>query len=160
MTAACWSELEWSQQSLGPATCHQEQVTDYSLTGIMVGDGSGTDAGGSLSFHHPQENLNLGTETWMGTWISSRAKPQSSNWRELCTLVEFFHREVEHNSTCFHHRRAFYFTNNSVTCDTCRTGKSRFPSLHKLITEHKSLEMQLRCLLTVMHMPRDQIIAQ
>ena len=160
MTAGCWSELEWWQRSLGPATYHQEQVTDYSLMGIMIGDGSGTGAGGSLSFHHPREDLNLGAETWMGTWISSRAKSQSSNWRELRTLVEFFHREVERKSTRFCHRRVFYFTDNSVTYDTCRTGKSGSPSLHKLITELKSLEMQLRCLLTVVHLPGDQIIAQ
>ena len=109
MTAACWSELEWWQQSLKTATYHQEQVTDYSLTGIMVGDGSGTGTGGSLSFHHQQEDLDLGVETWMGAWISSRAKSQSSNWRELRTLVEFFHREVEHNSAHFCHWRVFCF---------------------------------------------------
>ena len=94
MTAKSWSELEWWQQSLGPDVFHQEQVVDYSMMGIMVGDGSGTGAGGSLSFHHHQPNLSLGTKTWMGTWISSRAQSQSSNWRELQTLVEFFHQEL------------------------------------------------------------------
>ena len=94
VTPKCWSELLWWQRSLGPDTFYQERISDYSVMGIMIGDGSGTGAGGSLSFHHHWKDLRLDTETWMGTWVSSRAKTQSSNWRELRTLVEFLQREV------------------------------------------------------------------
>ena len=47
-----------------------------------------------------------------------------------------------------------------MTYDTCRTGKSGSPTLHQLITELKSMEMQLQCTLTVGHIPGQQIIAQ
>ena len=109
-------------------------------------------AGGSLSFHHSQPGFNPGVEAWMGTWISGRAHLQSSNWRELRTLVEFLCREVIKKSSLFHHRRVFYFTDNSVTYDVCRVGKSSSPGLHALVTELKSLEMQIRCQLEVVHL--------
>ena len=101
ITPDCWSELCWWQESLGPQLHYQEQVSDYSMTGIMIGDGSGTGAGGSLSFHHNQISTNTGMETWMGTWISTEAQSQSSNWRELRTLLEFFHRENQKNASLF-----------------------------------------------------------
>ena len=161
MTTESWSELCWWQQSLGPAMYHQEQVVDYSVTGIMIGDGSGTGAGGTLSFHHHQDNLTLGIEAWMGTWISERAKTQSSNWRELRTLVEFLNRELQKKVSYFRHRRVFYFTDNSVTYDVCRVGKSKSSNtLHCLVTELKSLEMRLSCRLEVVHLPGEQLIAQ
>ena len=118
-----------------------ERVSDYSMMGIMIRDGSGTGARGSLSFHHHQKGLHLGTETWMGTWVSSRARVQSSNWRELRSLVEFLQREVRKEVSLFQNCRVFYFTNNTVTYDVCRVGKSSSPDLHALVTELKSLEI-------------------
>jgi len=159
VTAGVLEELRWRTQFLGPGMYHQEQVRDSTVTGIMLGDGSGTGAGGTLSFQHLGEQVDQ-VEAWMGTWTSNRAKHQSSNWRELRTLVEFLQREAKREDQRFHSRQIFYFTDNTVTYDVCRRGRSGATELHKLVTELKLLEVMLNCQVTVVHIPGTEIIAQ
>ena len=152
-------ELGWWKRFLGPGMYYQEQVRDTTVTGIMLGDGSGTGAGGTLSFQHLGKQVDQ-VEAWMGTWKSERGKSQSSNWRELRTLVEFLQREWARTDQRFYNRRVFYFTDNTVTYDVCRRGRSGSAELHKLVTELKMLEAKLNCQVVAVHIPGTEIIAQ
>ena len=93
LTNKAKEELEWWFQVLGPGLFGRDQVLDTTVAGIQIGDGSGTGAGGTLNFHHHGIEAK-DTEAWMGTWVKEKALDQSSNWRELRTLMEFLKQEA------------------------------------------------------------------
>ena len=96
----------------------------------------------------------------MGIWIGPQSSDQSSNWKELRTLLEFFRREARRPDSHYRNRRVFYFMDNSVTYDTCRKGKSSTKKLHQMVREIKGLSSTMNCLLIVVHIPGVEIIQQ
>ena len=159
LTGGAKEELEWWFQVLGPGLFRRDQVLDTTVAGIQIGDGSGTGAGGTLNFHHHGENVK-DTEAWMGTWVRKKALDESSNWKELRTLLEFLRREARGPGSRFRNRRIFYFTDNTTTYDVCRKGKSGTRGLHLMVREIKGLCATMNCLLTVLHIPGRETINQ
>jgi hypothetical protein len=93
----------------------------------------------------------------MGTW-TPHSSGQTSNWKELRTLVEVPHQEPGATSR-FRNHKVFYFTDNTVTYDVVRKGTSRAPRLRSLVRELKRLDLLHGCQLEVIqHVPGDVLI--
>jgi hypothetical protein len=150
-------ELDWWTESLGRGLQRQFQVEDENIVVITWGDGSGTGSGGTVEFQGDNCEPTTGVESWMGTWSGPRE--DTSNWRELRTLVEVLRREPVHSSR-YQGKRLFYFTDNMVTYDVVRRGSSRNPALHGLVRDLKRLELQHGCQVWVIHVPGDTMILQ
>ncbi len=123
------------------------------------GDGSGTGTGGTTE-HYPvteAQELAPEIELWMGVWKIG-AKPNSSNWKELRTILESLRQERTKNRVrgC----TVFYMTDNLVSYYVIRNGGSRIASLHSLVMELKELERELGCRLEVVHVPGTLMITQ
>ena len=96
----------------------------------------------------------------MGTWVQMKIWDESSDWKELHTLVEFLRREVRRPKSHFQNRRIFYFTDNTTAYDVCQKGKFGLEGLHKMVREMKHLCATMNCLLKVIHIPSREIINQ
>jgi hypothetical protein len=92
----------------------------------------------------------------MGTWTLPATK-QTSNWKELRTLVEVLRQEPVTNSR-FRGHKVFYFTDNMVTYDVVRKGTSTSPLLRALVKELKRIELLHDCQIEVIHVPGDVLI--
>ncbi|CAJ1936812.1 unnamed protein product [Cylindrotheca closterium] len=97
---------------------------------------------------------------WQGKW-----KPSiyifPSVWKELATLKEtlLWIKESPHAHQVIG-TTVFYFTDNSGVYWIATTGSSRTRSLHKLISEIRLLELDLQCVLQVVHVPGRVLITQ
>ena len=117
------------------------------------GDGSGTGTGGTL--HYPGEPLQL----WMGQW-SPAVHHQSSNWKELKTLLLTLQQFASRPRSETEGVTLFYFTDNSVTYYVTSSGASPSPGLHALVEEIQLLSLRLGCQLEVVHVPGVVMIDQ
>jgi hypothetical protein len=107
-------DLDWWIRSLEKGLRCQFQVRDEETMVVTWGDGSGTGSGGTIEFQQ-DSCMRVGAfESWMGTWSGPRE--DTSNWRELRTLLEVLRREPIEGSR-YHGKRLFYFTDNMVTYD-------------------------------------------
>jgi hypothetical protein len=94
--------------------CRQYQVDDTVLLIIKWGDGSGTGTGGtnqviSSTYHHIGP-LELNMVIWTSAVLSER---QTSNWKELWTVLETLQFEAKQKLKRVRGRRV-YFSDNSV----------------------------------------------
>ncbi|CAJ1956287.1 unnamed protein product, partial [Cylindrotheca closterium] len=118
------------------------------------GGGSGTGTGGTI--HLP----GCPFEMWRGKWVPL-AYEFPSVWKELATLKETLLRIKESpQAESVRHTTVLYFTDNSGVYWIATTGSSRSPGLHKLIGEIRLLELELDCMLQVVHVPGLVLISQ
>jgi hypothetical protein len=153
LSAASLEEMDWWFSSLQKGLSRTSQPSDASVFSLHFGDGSGTGTGVFYDRPEPSER-----ESWMGTW-TVRAKGQTSNWKELRTLVEVLAQEPVATSR-FRLHKVFYFTDNMVSADVVRTGRSRSPKLHALVRELKRLELVHECQVEVIQIPGEEIIEE
>ena len=147
-----WEDLNWWHAFVkdNPG-CSSRTGTASSLAATW-GDGSGTGTGGSF------EKAGEGPlDVWMGTW-APHVQHQSSNWRELRTLLRTLERERERGRV--QDTTLFYFTDNLVTYFIVQGGSSTSPELHRLIRRIQILAIELGCRLEVIHVPGTLMIAQ
>jgi hypothetical protein len=104
-------------------------------------------------YNHPEPG---NRESWMGTW-PVQATLESSNWKELRTLVKVMRQEPVATSR-FQNHKVFYFINNMVTYDVFPKGNSTSAKLQALVRELKRLKILHGCQLEVIHVPGDVII--
>ena len=112
----------------------------------MWGDGSGTGAGGTYVVPHGPLKM------WKGRW-SPIVYKFSSNWKELSTLKLSLLQIKKDDAESICGTAVFYFTDNSTTYWIAASGSSGSPGLHKLIEEIRLLELELGCVLHVVHVP-------
>ncbi|CAJ1948036.1 unnamed protein product [Cylindrotheca closterium] len=118
------------------------------------GDGSGTGTGGTI--HLP----GCPFEMWRGKWVPL-AYEFPSVWKVLATLKETLLQIKESpKAESVRHTTVLYFTDNSGVYWIATTGSSRSPGLHKLIGEIRLLELELDCMLQVVHVPGLVLISQ
>jgi hypothetical protein len=132
LSPVAWQNLEWWTDYLS----HNPGATGLSgQSGMLVttwGDGSSTDAGGTMEIINgiePQPML-----TWMGTWSPS-VQSFSSNWRELRTLYQTLLRQK--TNPALDGSTVFYFTDNLVSYFIMSSGSSTSPALHQLVLQIK-----------------------
>ena len=138
----------------------QCQPVDISTLCVSWGDGSGTGAGGTFNLASstptsPPTSLNI----WKGVWASN-VSHFSSNWKELRTLLYTLEHEKFSGGHQVRGRRLLYFTDNMVSYDVFRKGSSKSLPLWKLLLKIKLLEMELQCVLQVIHVPGTAMIEQ
>jgi hypothetical protein len=142
--------LDWWEQAITRGLACTVQVHDKSTGVITRGDGSGTGSGGSVDFLR-WDFVKLGpSEDWMGSWEGPPG--ESSNWRELRTLIEVLHKE-DIATSWYRGKRVLYFTNNMVPYDIVRRRSSKNPALHALVRELKLLDLMHGCSTVVIHVP-------
>ena len=76
------------------------------------------------------------------------------------TLVRTLEHELLSDGKRVQGRRLLYFTDNMVTYDVVRKGSSKSQSLWTLLLRIKILELQLQCVLQVIHVPGTTMISQ
>jgi hypothetical protein len=154
LSGSSLDEMDWWFSSLQSGLSRRSQPSDANVFSLHFGDGSGTGTGGTGVFYdRPVPNAR---ESWMGTW-TIRSQGETSNWKEMRTLVEILRQEPIANSR-FRNHKVFYFTDNMVTYDIVRKCSSRSPKLHALVRELKRLELLHGCQIEVIHVPGDVII--
>jgi hypothetical protein len=154
LSGASLDEMDWWFSSLQSGLARKSQPSDANVFSLHFGDGSGTGTGGSGVFYNSPAPGDK--ESWMGTWTPS-ATAETSNWKELRTLVEVLRQEPLVTSR-FRGHKVFYFTDNMVTYDVVRKGTSTSPRLRALVRELKRLEVLHGCQLEVIHVPGDVLI--
>jgi hypothetical protein len=117
-------EIDWWFSSLQHGLSRRSQPADSNIFSLHFGDGSGTGTGGTGVFYDQPEPQDK--ESWMGTW-TPKAQDETSNWKELRTLVEAMSQEAVAGSR-FRGHKVFYFTDNMVAYDVVRKGTSRSPN--------------------------------
>lgn len=117
------------------------------------GDGSGTGTGGTV------ELPGQGLVAWMGRW-APYVFVQTSNWKELKTLLLTLQRLTDHHREAVRGTTLFYFTDNSATYYICAAGSSRSPGLQCLVEQIRGHELLLECRLQVIHIPGAAMILQ
>jgi hypothetical protein len=95
----------------------------------------------------------------MGVW-SPRVYHFSSNWKEARTLLATLQRAWDHQRHALLGVTFFYFTDNTTTYFTMTSGSSRSPGIHALVEAIKKLEIQLGCVLEVIHVPGTTLITE
>jgi hypothetical protein len=149
--------LDWWERAITRGLACTVQVRDESTGVITWGDGSGTGSGGSVDFLR-WDFVKLGpSEDWMGSWEGPPG--ESSNWRELRTLIEVLRKENIDTSR-YRGKRVLYFTDNMVSYDIVRRGSSKNPALHALVRELKLLDLMHGCSTVVIHVPGLVMIQQ
>ena len=152
--------LEWWRDALCCGLTKQIQPQDVSTLGVTWGDGSGTGAGGTFNLI---SKSTLSDETvltvWKGIWTPTVIS-YTSNWKEMRTLLRTLEYEVSTDSKRVTGRRVLYFTDNMVTYDVFRKGTSTSLPLWTLLLKIKLLELQLHCVLQVIHVPGTTMISQ
>ena len=152
--------LQWWVEALSCGLHKQSQPTDVATMGVTWGDGSGTGAGGTLNFTSPQViTTSITLEVWKGVW-SPHVASFSSNWKEMRTLLQTLENEKSTGGVRVKNRRLLYFTDNMVTYDVFRRGSSKSTPLWKLFLDIKLLEIELGCLVQVIHVPGTSMILQ
>lgn len=84
----------------------------------------------------------------------------SSNWKELRTLLFTLEYELNIGGKRVKGRLLLYFTDNMVTYDVFRKGSSSSTSLWILLLKIKLLELQLQCVVQVIHVPGTTMVEQ
>ena len=136
----------------------QCQPVDISTLCVTWEDGSGTGAGGSLNYASSASISQPTTlSIWKGVW-GSKVAHFSSNWKELWTLLYTLEHEKISGGDQVRGRRLIYFTDNMVSYDVFRKGSSKSTPLWKLFLKIKLLEMELQCVLQVIHVPGTAMI--
>ncbi|MGH7974467.1 MAG: hypothetical protein ACREBR_02980 [bacterium] len=151
--------MEWWHHALHYGFERRSQTHDSGTLAIAWGDGSGTGTKGTFELISSSTGSATNLEMWMGTW-NTHVHSQSSNWRELRTLLGALERERHHVPSRVAGRRFFYFTDNQVTYDLIRRTSSRSPGLQTLLLDIKGLELELDCALEVIHVPGRAMIRQ
>ena len=101
----------------------------------------------------------VGLTMWMGTWTPF-VFANSSNWKELRTLLLTLEGLREHHREAVRQATVFYFTDNSSTYYIHAAGSSRSPALHEMVVRLKLLEIELDCCVQVVHVPGNLLIKQ
>jgi hypothetical protein len=156
LSGSSLDEMDWWFSSLQSGLSRKSQPSDAKVFSLHFGDGSGTGTGGTGVFYDRPDPTDR--ESWMGTW-TLRSTGETSNWKELRTLVEVLRQEPV-ASLRFRHHKVFYFTDNMVTYDVVRKGTSRSPRLQALVRELKRLELLHGCQLEVIHVPGEVLIEE
>ena len=133
---------------------------DVATLGVTWGDGSGTGAGGTFnlaSSHIVNDVTTL--HIWQGVW-SPQVSSFSSNWKELMTLKQTLENEKSNGGNRVRGRRLLYWTDNMVTYDIFRRGNSKSLRLWTLLLQIKILELELGCIVQVIHVPGTIMITQ
>ena len=152
--------LQWWIDALNCGLNRQSQPTDVSTLGVTWGDGSGTGAGGTFNLTSPSDSSALTTlSIWKGVW-GSEVSRFSSNWKELRTLLYTLEHEKSLGGHRIRGRRLLYLTDNMVTYDVFRRGTSKSTPLWTLLLKIKLLELELQCVLQVIHVPGTTMIEQ
>ena len=76
------------------------------------------------------------------------------------TLLQTLQNEKSKGGIRVRNRRLLYFTDNMVTYDVFRRGSSKSTPLWKLFLQIKLLEIELECLVQVLHVPGTTMILQ
>ena len=138
----------------------QSQPTDVATLGSSWGDGCGTGAGGTFNLASTASTTDLvQLNVWKGIW-SLPVLSFSSNWKEMRTLLTTLEIEKENGLNRVINRRLLYFTDNMVTYDIFRRGTSKSDALWKLFLRIKLFELELQCLVLVIHVPETTMISQ
>lgn len=154
LTAEVIEELRWWREYL--ATSDGRHVRGWKAATLVptFGDGSGTGTGGTIQL--PDSPF----EMWKGKWHPS-VYIFPSVWKELATLKETLLRIKESpQRALIIGATLFYFTDNSGVYWITTTGSSSSPGLHKLVGEIRLLELELGCVLQVVHVPGRVLITQ
>jgi len=159
LTVGAWDDLLWWQHHLQHSSGRAARPSRSATLVAHFGDGSGTGTGGTTQtvggpYHDPAP-----LDMWMGRW-SDAVHSFSSNWRELKTLELTLRRELERGDHRARDTTLFYFTDNLVTYYVVNGGSARSPTLQDLLYTIKSLELELGCMLEVVHIPGTTIIDQ
>lgn len=159
-------ELEWWQESLDtPFFSSSSRPSGVTTLILTWGDGSGTGTGGSRheasfsSIQSPHGPPLPHGEVWLGLWTDS-VHHFSSNWKELRTLELTLLREKRKSSSSCSGTWLFYFTDNMVTYYLCHRSTTTSPELMKILKRIRLLELELGCVLIVIHVPGVLMIAQ
>jgi hypothetical protein len=156
LSGSSLDELDWWFCSLQSGLARKAQPSDAKIFSLHLRDGSGTGTGGTGIFYDRPDPSDR--ESWMGTW-TIHSTGETSNWKELRTLVEVMRQEPVATSR-FRHHKVFYFTDNMVTYDVVRKGTSRSPRLQGLVRELRRLELVHDCQLEVIHVPGEVLIEE
>jgi hypothetical protein len=128
------------------------------------GDASGKEFGGTIS-----ENYNCdralsevaegrdGLRYRVGIW-NAKERLESSNFKELCNLVEFTELEAERGR--LRNCEYFLFTDNSTAESCYYRGTSSSKLLHSLVLRLRMLEMKYGMLIHIIHVSGTRMIAQ
>jgi hypothetical protein len=154
LSGSSLDEMDWWFSSLQAGLSCKSQPSDANIFSLHFGYSSGTGTGGSGVFYDRPTPTDR--ESWMGTW-TFQSTGETSNWKELRTLVEVLLQEPVATSR-FRNHKVFYFTDNMVTYDIVQKGTSRSPRLRALIRELKRLEILHGCQLDIIHVPGDVLI--
>ena len=76
------------------------------------------------------------------------------------TLLQTLQNEKSNGGVRVKNRRLLYFTDNMVTYDVFRKGSSKSTPLWRLFLQIKLLEIELNCLVQVIHVPGTTMIIQ
>jgi hypothetical protein len=146
-------ELVWWQAFLESTRGRHGRLRNSATLVPNWGDGSGTGTGGTLGI--PDQPLQM----WQGQWHPV-VFGFSSNWKEMATLLltmrqlrTLAKRQIEGTTI-------FYFTDNSTVYWVSQGGSSPSPRLHEAIEEIKLIELELNCILQVVHVPGVIMILQ
>jgi hypothetical protein len=98
-----------------------------------------------------------GLEYRVGVWTAEQEE-ESSNYKELCNLVETAEEEAQAGrlSKC----QFFLFTDNSTAESCFFRGSSKSPKLHALIIRLRQLEMDFGLVIYLIHVSGKRMIAQ
>ena len=154
-----WLDLTWWHDHLLLASGQCARPHRTSTLVAHFGDGSGTGTGGTNEVLGDPKTGPKPMEMWMGRWEHC-VHQFSSNWRELKTLETTLKRELARPDSRSRDCTLFYFTDNSTTYHVVNGGSSRSPGLHELVYSIKTLEIRLRCMLEVVHVPGTTLISQ
>lgn len=162
-------DLAWWDTALRRDVGRHARGSSASVLIPMWGDGSGTGSGGTIVIPYgvPDASARVERHTsvppmdmWMSTW-SNAARAQTSNWKELRTVLTSMQCLSGNTSRPFPKgATVFYFTDNMVTYFILRDGASRIAALHALVVEIRRLELTMDVFLEVVHVPGLAMIDQ
>ena len=114
------------------------------------GDASGKGFCGTLGYH---DHVNYRIGVW-----GRDEESESSNYKELCNLVETC--EEEASAGRLYNAEFFLFTDNSTSEACFYRGSSKSKLLHELVLRLRKLEMDYTLTIHVVHVSGDRMIAQ
>ncbi len=153
------------------------QLTDFNLPQLRVvrpvnvvqvyygfGDASGKQFGATISEDYNCQRklskdgrIKRGVRFRIGLWTASEEE-ESSNYKELCNLVETVTAEAKAGR--LHDCEFFLFTDNSTAEGCFYRGSSKSPLLHKIVLRLRTLEMSCGMTIHVVHISGKRMIAQ
>ena len=145
ITGEVLREMTWWDKLLRLGNGRQLRFPRSATLVPSWGDGSGTGTGGTIEI--PGQDMKL----WMGQW--SPTVFQSSNWKELKTLLLTLQHLATLPGEPMRGVTLFYFTDNSATYYISAAGSSTSPGLHALEEDIQLLTLHLGCCLQVVHVP-------